>query len=136
MFLRQPKRVLNAIRVRRNRRVLIVEDDGVLSAVMRETLRDDGYDADVAPDGAAALEVVRDQAPDLILVDLQLPLIDGPSFVERYRRAVTTAVNIVVVSGRADAQEIAQSIGADAYLAKPFERDDLLTAVEWSLTAR
>ena len=86
--------------------------------------------------GAAAVEVVRDQAPDLILVDLELPLINGPSFVERYRRAVTTAVNIVVVSGRDDAQEIAQSIGADAYLAKPFERDDLLTAVEWSLTAR
>ena len=115
--------------------MLIVEDDGVLSAVMRETLRDDGYDADVASDGAAALEVVRDHNPDVILVDLELPLIDGPSFVERYRRAVTSAVNIVVVSGRDDAHEIAQSIGAHAYLAKPFERDDLLTAVEWSLTA-
>jgi two-component system, response regulator PdtaR len=102
---------------------------------MRETLRDDGYDADIAPDGAAALEVVRDHTPDVILVDLELPLIDGPSFVERYRRAITTPVNIVVVSGGDDAHEIAQSIGADAYLAKPFERDDLLTAVEWSLTA-
>lgn len=135
MFFRRPGRVLDAVKARRNRRVLIVEDDGALSAVMRETLRDDGYDADVAPDGAAALEVVRDQAPDLILVDLQLPLIDGPSFVERYRRAVATPANILVVSGRDDAQEIAQSLGADAYLAKPFERDDLLTAVEWSLTA-
>lgn len=102
---------------------------------MRETLSDDGYDADVAPDGAAALELIRDQAPDLIMVDLRLPLMDGPSFVECYRRAVATPRNILVVSGCADAKEIAQSIGADAYLAKPFRRDDLLAAVEWSLAA-
>jgi CheY-like chemotaxis protein len=60
---------------------------------------------------------------------------DGPSFVERCRGRVGNASTIVIVSGRADAREIAQRIGADLYLAKPFERDDLLTAVEWSLTA-
>ena len=66
-------------------------------------------------------------------MDLQLPVMDGRSFIELYRRRVRPAASVVVMSGRSDGRAIAQSIGADGYVAKPVEMDVLLRTISVAL---
>ena len=83
--------------------------------------------------GADAIDVLHTFTPDAVVVDLQLPVMDGRSFIELYRRRVRPAASIIVMSGRSDGRAIAQSVGAEGYVAKPVEVDDLLRALSLSL---
>jgi len=105
-------------------RVLVVDDDDMLCEAIRELLHDD-YAVASAPHGAAALDLVRAHEPALILLDLLMPVMDGWSFVERYRRTAIGSAAIVVMSGDPDLPTIAIQLGADGHLTKPFDLEAL-----------
>lgn len=106
--------------------VLIVEDDRRLARAVTISLRARGYEARAATDGSQALVMVKEFMPDIVVLDLGLPDIDGTELIRRLR--AWTDVPIVVLSGRSESADKvdALDLGADDYLTKPFEIDELL----------
>lgn len=111
-------------------RVLIVEDDTATRQVIAEALSDEGFTVVAAHDGAHALRLAAASHPDLILLDVGLPVIDGPGFAARWRQRPDSAgVPIVVISGRPDGREAAKAMAAAAFFGKPLDLGVLSNAV-------
>ena len=107
-------------------RVLVVEDDDDIRSLLAELLEEEGYEVVSAADGRQGLDRAHERPPDLILLDLMMPVMNGWEFREEQRRdPVLAGVPVVVVSAAARA-----SIDASQVLTKPFSVDDLLEAVE------
>ncbi|HUS22890.1 MAG TPA: response regulator [Aeromicrobium sp.] len=106
--------------------VLIVEDDLRLARTVTISLRARGYEARAATNGSQALALVEEFTPDVIVLDLGLPDMDGTELIGRLR--AWTDVPIVVLSGRSESADKvdALDLGADDYVTKPFEIDELL----------
>jgi len=113
----------------RHKPVLIVEDDPDLLDMMEIVLDSADYPVRKALNGKEALEATREQMPGLILLDMKMPVMDGWEFAQRFKREFDGAAPIVVVTAAADAKMRAEEIGAQGYLAKPFEIDDLIRCV-------
>jgi two-component system, OmpR family, KDP operon response regulator KdpE len=110
--------------------ILIVDDEPPIQRILRRNLTMSGYDVLIADNGEQAVELVRLQQPDLILLDLWLPgEMDGISVCVQVRQ--WSQVPIIVVSARTDEKEKVQALdkGADDYLTKPFNNDELLARV-------
>ena len=103
-----------------NARLLIVEDDDRIRASLRLALRDEGYAVVDAPDADSALERFREEEPDLILLDVLLPGMDGLELCRTIRR--TSAVPVVMLTARDDAHDVVAGLeaGADDYVTKPY----------------
>ncbi|HUX87779.1 MAG TPA: response regulator [Chloroflexota bacterium] len=113
--------------------VLVLEDDTAIREMIVSLLQDEGYHALSAANGLEGLEVVQQSLPDLILLDLHLPLMSGKEFAnELTRREIP--IPIIVVSASLDAEEWATEIGAVAWLGKPFELEELSDAVAAACT--
>ena len=112
-------------------RILIVEDDDDIVDVLRRTLRAEGYEVRSAHDGPEALEDLVDFAPDLVVLDLGLPGIDGIEVCDRIRNSENSEVPILMLTARADAEDRVTGLdsGADDYLVKPFDRAELLARI-------
>ncbi len=110
-------------------RVLIVEDDQDIVDVLRRTLRAEGYEVRAATDGPEALEDLDDFAPDLVVLDLGLPGMDGMEVCNRIRE--TSEVPVLMLTARADPEDRVAGLdtGADDYLVKPFDRSELLARI-------
>ena len=106
-------------------RVLLVEDDAETRAAVSRELRRRGYEVDEAPDGRTALERWERRRPDLVILDLGLPDVDGLRIIGHIRREAGTP--IVVLSGRFEEREKVAALerGADDYVTKPFGVDEL-----------
>jgi two-component system, OmpR family, response regulator MprA len=118
-------------------RVLIVEDDDDIAQVLQRSLRLDGYDVKLAADGVQALDEAHAFLPDLIVLDLGLPRLDGIDVARRLRDDGDD-VPILILTAR-DALESrveGLDIGADDYLVKPFERQELLARLRALLRRR
>ena len=100
-------------------RVLVVEDDGELRDLVTLALLDEGYEVVSATDGAEALERVHVYRPDVILLDLHMPVMDGPTFAERYHALPGPHAPIVVFTAGGQAHRWAERIRAAAYVNKP-----------------
>ena len=109
-------------------RVLVVDDAGIRD-LLDLALAEAGYAVALAADGAAALAMVDAVAPDVILLDMRMPVLDGWAFTEAYRRRPGRRVPIVVMTAVRDAPEHAAQIAATGYLAKPFDLAELLACV-------
>jgi two-component system KDP operon response regulator KdpE len=107
-------------------RILVVDDEPQIVRALRAGLHANGYDVEAAPDGQTALEMVATSQPDLMILDLGLPDIDGIDVIDRLRD--WTDVPIIVLSARdARAEKIrALDLGADDFVNKPFAMDELL----------
>lgn len=107
-------------------RVLVVEDESVLAAVIGDYLRADGYDVVIVGDGARALEMARITRPHVVVLDLGLPTLDGIE-VCRGLREFSDAY-VVMLTARADESEVVRGLrsGADDYITKPFRPRELL----------
>jgi len=110
-------------------RILVVEDDDVIRQMVSTTLEEEGYEVWQAPDGLAALAVVEQAPPDVVLLDMRMPVMDGWEFAQRYRQGAQPRGRIVVMTAAIDALESAGQIDVDSVLAKPFDLNDLLSCV-------
>ena len=114
-------------------RILVVDDEEGIRRFVRANLAARGYEVDLAGDGEAALEAAALRPPDLVLLDLMLPGIDGLEVLRRLRE--WSEVPVVVLSARGEDEMKVRALdgGADDYLTKPFSMDELLARVRVSL---
>jgi two-component system, OmpR family, KDP operon response regulator KdpE len=107
-------------------RVLVIDDDPHLSRALRITLRAAGHDVDTASDGRTALQLAAAVPPDVIVLDLGLPDLDGTEVLATLRPAY--AGPVLVLSARADSQDKVHALdaGADDYVTKPFDMSEFL----------
>jgi CheY-like chemotaxis protein len=117
------------------RAILVVEDDPFIRDLMAMALEDEGHQVIGAPNGVDALEILEERTPDLILLDLNMPVMDGVAFA-RALRARQRDVPLVLVSARPDLPEVARSLGAAGALPKPFGRAELIEVVELARRVR
>lgn len=118
----------DAVRKHRPRPILVVDDDSAIRDSERQILADNGFRVVEARDGAEALRAIDVEQPALILLDVQMPGIDGPTFA-RELRARLRRVPLVVLTGVADPKREADRCNAEAYLRKPFDADELVRVV-------
>jgi CheY-like chemotaxis protein len=111
------------------REVLVVEDDADLAVLLEMILADAGYVVRSAPDGAQALARVAEHMPGLVLLDMRMPVMNGWEFAREFVGRYGRAAPIVVVTAAENARLRAEEIGADGWLEKPFELDDVVAAV-------
>ncbi len=110
--------------------ILVVEDDPDLLALMEMILVEAGRPVRTAPEGGAALERAREALPALIFLDMRMPGMNGWDFAREFRARYGRACPIVVVTAAENARQRAEEIGADAWLAKPFDIDEVLALVD------
>lgn len=112
-------------------RVLVVEDDEILRDTLVEVLGDEGYDVRSASNGRAALEALDQWEPDVIVLDLMMPLMDAFEF-RRHQVAADLAPQsrVLILSAARDLETAAEQIGADAWMAKPFRLLEVIEIVE------
>src|SRR3954467_13309951 len=110
-------------------RVLVVEDDAEIADVLRRSLRQEGYEVKTSADGVEALDVATGFVPDLVVLDLGLPRLDGTEVCRRLR--AEGDVPILMLTARAETEDRVSGldIGADDYLTKPFERLEFLARI-------
>lgn len=109
--------------------MLVVEDDDAIAEVVAYQLRKEGYDVNIAADGVAALQALRNSAVDLVILDLMLPRLSGIEVLRSLRRDSETPVIVLSARDR-DADQIeALELGADDYVTKPFSVRQLLARV-------
>jgi two-component system response regulator MprA len=121
------------------RRILVVDDDARLAASLRRALAYEGHAVDVAGDGPAALIAARDRPPDLVVLDVMLPGIDGVEVCRRLRDGgAGSDVPILMLTARDRVSDRVAGLdaGADDYLVKPFAYDELLARVRALLRRR
>jgi two-component system, chemotaxis family, chemotaxis protein CheY len=117
-------------------RVLVVDDDDSIRQIVRIFLTDEGYEVLAAAHGKAALDVLDDFAPDLILLDLRMPVMDGWEFARCYRERPRPHAPIVAFVAALNAEQDSAEVGADAVLSKPFDLDELARAVSDGLALK
>jgi DNA-binding response OmpR family regulator len=111
-------------------RVLVVEDETPIRELIADALREPGYEVHTAHNGAVALQSMRDWLPDVVVLDLMMPQLDGTGFTELARLNERFArVPVLLVTAAYDAASAARQIGARAWLSKPFELDHLVALV-------
>ena len=117
-------------------RVLIVEDDIDIADVLRRSLRNEGYEVKTSADGVEALDIAAGFVPDLVVLDLGLPGMDGVEVCRRLRS--DGDVPILMLTARAETEDRVTGLdsGADDYLVKPFERQELLARIRALLRRR
>ena len=117
---------------RQQQDILIVEDDAEVSLVFKLFLTDEGFHVNVARNGLIAMDKVSEHQPDLILLDLHMPVMDGEAFARKYRSEFGSDTPIIVITAVPSAGFEARIDNAQV-LKKPVELDRLLEVVEQSL---
>src|SRR4051794_39121794 len=110
--------------------LLVVEDDPAIAAALSDALRDAGHDVRLAGTGADALDELHRGLPDLILLDLMLPDMDGLAFLRRRERELDGVPVLVVSAAGPGWATAAQELGAPIFVAKPFDLQVLLVQID------
>jgi DNA-binding response OmpR family regulator len=116
----------------KKRQAIIVDDEKPFNEVLQELLSLEGYDVQPAYDAAAARLLIEAAPPDLIVLDVRLPDVDGFTLLRQLRdRGLGRSTKVIIVSAHSTRDEMAQAIqgGADAFLLKPFEMKQLQAAL-------
>jgi DNA-binding response OmpR family regulator len=110
-------------------RILIIEDDPTLGGMLRQRLHDHGHETTLAADGAQGLQHALDDHPELVILDISLPGVDGWEICSRLRER--SAAPVLMLTARTDAQDVVRGLelGADDYLRKPFDLAELESRV-------
>src|SRR5438132_3699940 len=110
-------------------RILVVEDEMQIARTLRDYLEVAGYEVTVVGDGGAALASARGERPDLVVLDLGLPTIDGLDVARELRRTATTPIVMLTARGEESDRIVGLELGADDYLVKPFSPKELVARV-------
>ena len=113
-----------------NKKVLVVEDDPIALRLARYTLQQGGYQVITAPNGLEGLNKARTEAPDLIILDIMLPGVDGFEICHRLRQAAETArIPILMLTAKAQEsdRQTGLQVGADDYLVKPVHPSEIMS---------
>ena len=118
-------------------RLLVVEDEAKVAGFIRKGLEEEGYAVDVAPDGRTGFRMALDRVHDLIILDIQLPGMDGISLLRAIRKEkVATPVLLLTVRAAIEDKVLGLDSGADDYLTKPFAFQELVARVRALLRRR
>ena len=120
----------------RSPRVLVVEDDEEIAGVLQRSLRMEGYDVRISADGEAALADARSFVPDLVVLDLGLPKLDGIDVARRLRADDDVPILMLTARDEVESRVVGLDSGADDYLVKPFDRQELLARLRALLRRR
>ena len=112
-----------------SQKVLVVEDDINIAELLRLYLQKDGFEVSHAADGGKAVEMAREIQPDLVLLDIMLPVLDGWQVCRRLRKTTKTPIIILTAKGETEDKVSGLEMGADDYIVKPFEVKELLARV-------
>ncbi|HAL56488.1 MAG TPA: hypothetical protein DCP63_08435 [Bacteroidetes bacterium] len=112
-------------------RILVVDDEDALRTVLSSELEGEGYKVASAADGAEAISILKNQAFDLILLDIKMPNVDGFE-VLRFVKETHPETKVIMLTGFADLKNAIESkkLGAEDFVSKPYDLVDLLTTVE------
>ena len=118
------------VETKRKARILVVDDELQILDMLKCTLEDEGYDVDVAADGKSALVLLPEHKPDLVLLDIRMPDLDGYEVLEFIREK--SEVPVIMLTGAVEPISVYQSInlGADDYVRKPFYTRELLARIK------
>jgi len=117
------------------RRVVLAEDEALIRMDLAEMLAEEGYAVvGEAADGETAVALAEQERPDLVILDVKMPVLDGIAAAERIARARIAPVVILTAFSQRELVERARDAGAMAYLVKPFTRSDLVPAIEIALS--
>ncbi len=108
--------------------ILVVDDEESILEFVSWALTEEGYKVTCAPNGKAALETLEKMSPDLILLDLRMPVMDGQAFLDAYQRQEGPRAPVVVLTAGSQSPKGLES--ASAFLPKPFDLGNLLTVIE------
>ncbi len=113
--------------------VMVVDDDPEIRELISRTLELEGYDVATVSDGNAALSVMQEQSPDLLILDIVMPQLDGFQLLKLIRRR--SNIPVIVLTARCEAMILEESValGADDYLRKPFRPRELAMLVRANL---
>lgn len=110
--------------------ILVIEDDVHMLDAIRVILEDEKYKIITAENGQVALNILKTiPHPDLILLDMVMPKMNGWDFAEAYKKTYANRCPIIVITGAADVAQRAKDVGAEAWLAKPYEIEDIIKMV-------
>ena len=111
------------------KKVLIVEDDGNIAELLHLYLEKEGFETQVAPDGGKGVELYRSFHPELVLLDIMLPVMDGWSVLKKIRETDKTPVILLTAKGETNDKVQGLEGGADDYIVKPFEMKEVLARI-------
>ncbi|MBE6971197.1 MAG: response regulator transcription factor [Ruminococcaceae bacterium] len=111
------------------RNVLVVEDDRNISDLIRMYLEKEGFEVSIAYDGGRAVEEFERRQPDLVLLDIMLPVLDGWGVCQRIRQKAKTPIIMLTAKSDVDDRITGLEMGADDYLVKPFEMKELMARI-------
>ena len=114
-----------------SKKVLVIDDDRTLSKLVQGTLSLKGYQVTIAYDGEEGLEKLRQEKPDLIVLDVHMPKVNGYAFLLEAKEIVDLkTIPVIVLTAKEGMEEIFKTEGVREYLVKPFDPEKLLQVVE------
>ena len=111
------------------RKIMVVEDDGNISDLIRMYLEKEGFEVKACYDGGSAVESFREWKPDLVLLDIMLPVMDGWSVCAKIRESAKTPIIMLTAKSEVFDRVTGLEMGADDYLVKPFEMKELIARI-------
>jgi DNA-binding response OmpR family regulator len=111
------------------KKILVVEDDGNIADLIRIYLEKDGFEVKIAGDGGSAIQMFREYSPDLVLLDVMLPVMDGWQVCSMIRKTDKTPIIMLTAKEETDDKVHGLELGADDYITKPFEVKELLARI-------
>ena len=112
-----------------SQKVLVVEDDNNIAELLRLYLQKDGFEVSHAADGGKAVEMAKEIQPDLVLLDIMLPVMDGWQVCRELRKTMKMPIIMLTAKGETEDTVAGLEMGADDYIVKPFEVKELLARV-------
>ena len=113
-----------------SQKVLVVEDDNNIAELLRLYLQKDGFEVSHAADGGKAVEMAKEIQPDLVLLDIMLPVMDGWQVCRELRKTMKMPIIMLTAKGETEDKVSGLEMGADDYIVKPFEVLELLARVD------
>ncbi len=110
--------------------ILVVDDDAAIREFTSMALLDEGYNVLKAENGQIALQLAAEAHPALILLDMRMPTMDGPTFIKTYRQQPECVTPIIVLTAGRHSTQSPAELGVEGFLAKPFDLNSLIELVE------